>query len=57
MSDPRHVVAPCLQLPGRCGYTDQIDIQAGILTPPIWLFAHIFYRYRQRRWRHLVRAL
>ena len=35
-------------------YTDQIEIHAGVLTPLIWLFAHLFYRHRQHRWKALV---
>jgi len=40
----------------RCRYTDEIDIKAGIFTPLVWLYAHIFYRYRQHRWKKLIRA-
>jgi hypothetical protein len=36
-------------------YVDEVDIEAGLLTLPVWLFAHIFYRHRQRRWRALAR--
>lgn len=36
-------------------YTDEIEIQAGWLTPAIWLFAQLFYRHRQRRWKVLLR--
>ncbi|MCE5209133.1 MAG: hypothetical protein AB1649_28620 [Chloroflexota bacterium] len=36
-------------------YTDQVDIEAGLLTPVVWLFSQVFYRYRQRRWRELVK--
>jgi len=35
-------------------YVDEIEIQAGILTPVIWTFAHLFYRHRQRRWKKLL---
>lgn len=38
-------------------YIDEIDIDAGLLTPVIWLFAHLFYRYRQMRWRYLAHRL
>lgn len=41
--------------PGLVSYTDEIDIQAGWLTPLIWLFAQLFYRHRQRRWKVLLR--
>lgn len=40
--------------PGKVRYTDRIEIKAGLLTPIIWLFAHFFYRHRQRRWRVLL---
>lgn len=35
----------------RCQYTDELDLRAGLFTPVAWLFAHTFYRYRQRRLR------
>jgi ligand-binding SRPBCC domain-containing protein len=38
-------------------YTDEIEIRAGSLTPLLWVFAHVFYRYRQMRWRELARVL
>lgn len=41
--------------PGLVSYTDEIEIRAGWLTPLIWLFAHVFYRHRQRRWKVLLR--
>jgi hypothetical protein len=37
-------------------YRDQVTIDAGLLTPLVWLFALFFYRHRQRRWRQLARA-
>jgi len=36
-------------------YRDEVKVSAGILTPAIWLFALLFYRYRQRRWKLLAR--
>jgi hypothetical protein len=41
----------------RCLYTDEVEVKAGALTPFIWLFAHLFYRYRQMRWRSLAQVL
>jgi hypothetical protein len=35
-------------------YTDEIEIEAGGLTVFIWIFAHVFYRHRQRRWKKLL---
>ncbi|MCV2369671.1 hypothetical protein [Roseateles oligotrophus] len=37
-----------------CSYTDRVEINAGVLTPLVWLFAWFFYRHRQRRWQALV---
>lgn len=42
--------------PGKVHYTDEIEIQAGWLTPAIWLFAHLFYRHRHRRWKILLKS-
>ncbi|MEQ9009743.1 hypothetical protein [Algiphilus sp.] len=41
--------------PGQVFYSDEIDIRAGLLTPFIWWFAHLFYRHRQRRWKQWLR--
>lgn len=35
-------------------YEDEIEIQAGVLTLFIWLFAQVFYRHRQRRWKRML---
>lgn len=35
----------------RCRYTDRVEIEAGLLTPMVWLVAHVFFRYRQMRLR------
>lgn len=42
---------------GQCKYLDRIDISAGLLTPLIVVYAHWFYRMRQRRWRVLAKEL
>jgi hypothetical protein len=39
---------------GRTDYADEVEVHAGLLTPVVWLFAHVFYRYRQARWRRLI---
>jgi hypothetical protein len=41
----------------RCRYTDEVRIQAGLLTPAVWAFAHLYCRYRQIRLRRLIRWL
>jgi len=35
-------------------YTDEIEIKAGMLTAFIWMFAQVFYRHRQRKWKKLL---
>jgi hypothetical protein len=39
---------------GQTLYTDELELRAGLFTPFVWLFAFLFYRHRQRRWRKLV---
>ncbi len=39
-----------------CIYTDRVEVQAGLLTPFVWLFVWIFYRHRQCRWKALADA-
>lgn len=39
---------------GRCRYTDEVIVHAGLLTPVVWAFAWFLYRHRQRRWKRLV---
>lgn len=40
-----------------CRYTDEITLDAGPLTPAVWLFAQLMFRWRQARWRALARVL
>ncbi len=39
---------------GMTRYTDRVEIHAGALTLPAWLFAKAFYSHRQRRLNRLV---
>lgn len=39
-----------------CRYTDEVRISAGMLTPLVWAYARVVFRYRQMRWRRLARA-
>lgn len=39
---------------GGTRYTDRVEIEAGLLTPFIAVFAKRFYAHRQNRWRALV---
>ncbi len=36
-------------------YVDRIEIKAGFLTVFVWIFANIFYRWRQFRWKMLIK--
>lgn len=49
-----HIVTIEPMSKGRCRYTDEVTVEAGVLTPIVWAFAWMFYRHRQRRWEKLV---
>jgi hypothetical protein len=53
----RHRITVDERGPWRSWYTDEIAIKAGVLTPLVWAYAQLFYRYRQMRWRRLARRL
>lgn len=40
-----------------CRYRDRIEIEAGVMTPVIVVYARWFYRMRQRRWQALAKGL
>ena len=42
---------------GRTVYRDTLELSAGHLTPVVWAFAQLFYRYRHHRWRALAPRL
>ncbi len=42
------------EVSGGTLYRDRVTIEAGILTPAVWLFARLFYAHRQRRWATLA---
>jgi hypothetical protein len=41
----------------RAIYSDRVEIEAGLFTPLVWLWAQIQYRYRHARWLRLAREL
>jgi hypothetical protein len=49
-----HLITVAPRPDGQTDYRDDIDVEAGILTPIIWAYAWIYYRHRQRRWRRLA---
>jgi hypothetical protein len=50
-------VRPDSEGAGGCWYSDEVEIEAGWRTFLIWVFASVFYRHRQRRWRRVVQRL
>lgn len=50
-----HMITIDRVAPGRCRYSDTVEVEARLLTPFVWAFACLFYAHRQRRWRRLVR--
>jgi hypothetical protein len=38
----------------RTRYTDRLDVEAGLLTRPIWVFARMLFAWRHYRWRLLI---
>jgi hypothetical protein len=52
-----HDISVIKRTESSCQYTDEIDIDAGLFTLVIWLYAHVFYRYRQARWRRMASSL
>lgn len=42
---------------GTCRYRDRIEIEAGMATTLVVLYARWFYRTRQRRWQVLAKQL
>ncbi len=38
-----------------CRYTDEVELEDGMLGAPLALFTQAFFRYRQWRWRRLLR--
>jgi ligand-binding SRPBCC domain-containing protein len=53
----RHRIAVDEEGWGSTRYLDEIEIAAGVATPFVWVYAQLFYRYRQRRWRRLARRV
>jgi len=49
-----HLIKIVPETDQRCKYTDQVEIKAGFLTPVVWAYAHVFYRYRHYRWKKLI---
>ena len=53
-ADPYQVVVDLTPDGIQSRYTDQVDIDAGVLTILVWAWANLLYRWRQHRWRQLA---
>ena len=42
---------------GYVRYTDEVEIGAGRLTLPVFLWSRMFYRHRQRKWLKLLKKV
>ncbi len=49
-------ITPDDQSSQYCYYTDIVDIQAGMYTPLVWLYAKLYYLRRHRQWLRLIAA-
>ena len=49
-----HVITLRETSDGKTAYTDEVEVDAGIFTFFVWVFANVFYRHRQARWRTLI---
>jgi hypothetical protein len=52
-----HLIRTLPTTDGRTRYSDEVLIEAGLLTCFVWAFAQWFYRHRQRGWRRVARRL
>lgn len=53
----RHTIKVRAGKHGKTLYSDEVQIEAGFLTFPVWLWANWFYRHRHNRWRKLAPTL
>lgn len=50
----RHLITVTPAPDGHTDYADEVDVDAGWLTLPVFAWAYGYYLYRQARWRRLV---
>ena len=50
----RHFITIDDEGEGTTKYTDLVEVQAGLFTFMVWVFASIFFWHRQRRWKKLI---
>lgn len=52
----KHTITLTKKTDLQTNYQDEVIIQAGVLTPFVWAFAWIFYRWRRRNWFRLIKS-
>lgn len=52
----KHTITLARKTDLQTTYQDDVIIHAGLLTPFVWAFAWIFYRWRRRNWFRLVKS-
>ena len=52
----KHTITLTRRTDLQATYQDDVIIHAGVLTPFVWVFAWIFYRWRRRNWFRLVKS-
>ena len=52
-----HLIQITATANGETRYSDELEIDAGILTLPVVLFAKFFYAHRQRHWKQIAREI
>lgn len=52
----KHTITLSKKTDLQTSYQDEVIIQAGLLTPFVWFFAWIFYRWRRRNWFRLIKS-
>jgi hypothetical protein len=52
----RHTITLVRKTDSQTLYQDDVVIQAGVLTPFVWIFAWVFYRWRRRNWFKLIKS-
>lgn len=52
-----HLISVRETVGGQTWYSDEIEVDAGALTLLVWIYAVLFYRYRQWRWKSVAKRL
>lgn len=56
ISEWKHTITLVKKSESHTMYSDEVMIRAGVLTPFVWTFAWLFYRWRKRNWFKLIQS-